>query len=150
MRRLNRGAAACLRELRPHAVTDVTGFGLLGHLHEMLAASGVGGEVWTDAVPVLPDTDRLVAMGEVPGGTRSNLDSADRFTTWHDGIGEASRLVLADAQTSGGLLVAVPPDRARELVARLEHEGETGRIVGRVTPEEVGRIVVRRLEVAAT
>jgi len=82
MRQLNRQGAEVLRDVDPRAVTDVTGFGLLGHLHEMLAASGVDGELWLDVVPILDGTDQLVSMGEVPGGTESNLRAAEAWTSW--------------------------------------------------------------------
>jgi len=144
MRRLNRAAADCLRSAAPHAVTDVTGFGLLGHLHEMLAASGADGELWWTAVPVLDGTEGLIAMGEIPGGTRSNLDSANRWTTWPDDLPESSRLILADAQTSGGLLAAVEPSKVDQLLADLEQQGEKGHVVGTVTRSGEGKIEIKR------
>jgi len=142
MRRLNAAAAGCLRPAAPHAVTDVTGFGLLGHLHEMLEASEVDGELWWASVPVMEGTEQLIGMGEVPGGTRSNLDSANRWTAWPDSIAEASRLILADAQTSGGLLAAVDPENVEELLADLSTSGEGGHVVGRVGDPGSGRITV--------
>lgn len=147
MRGLNRAAAAALRNARPHAVTDVTGFGLLGHLHELLAASTVDAELWADEVPVLAGTATLIARGEVPGGTRANLASAGRWTSWADTLTEPMRVVLADAQTSGGLLIAVPGERAPDAVTALAEAGVQGAVIGRVTGRGGGRIaVVRRRE----
>ncbi len=144
MRRLNRAAAEALRGARPHAVTDVTGFGLLGHLGEMAGASGVEVELWAAAVPVLEGTAALAAAGEVPGGTRANLAHATRFVAWEDELEEVSRLVLADAQTSGGLLAAVGREALADLLSELERRGERAAVVGRVTGWGEGRIRVVR------
>ena len=143
MRRLNAAAAAALRPARPRAVTDVTGFGLLGHLHELLAASRCDGELWLGAVPVLDGTRRLVARGEVPGGSRANLEHAASFAVFEPGIAADDRLLLADAQTSGGLLAAVPADGAGPLLERLHVGGDDGAaIVGRITGPGNGRLRV--------
>jgi cysteine desulfurase len=142
MRKLNGTAAACLRPAGPHAVTDVTGFGLLGHLHEMLAASSVDAEVWAADVPVLAGTERLVELGEVPGGTRANADHARRFTEFSGEVGGTARLILADAQTSGGLLASVSSEELEELVARCASAGVGGVVVGRITGAGTGRIRV--------
>ena len=108
MTTLNRVASTAMVAAGAPAATDVTGFGLLGHLGEMLAG-GVGADVSGDAVPFLPGAEELAAAGVVPGGTRRNLDHAAAFTDFGD-LAEHRRLLLADAQTSGGLLVALPPD----------------------------------------
>lgn len=144
MRRLNAAAAAALREAGPSAVTDVTGFGLLGHLHEMLAASRVDGEVHYSSLPIFPGTRRLMEQGEVPGGTRSNLQHAGAFTTFAPDLAEEERLLAADAQTSGGLLAAVHPDAAPSLLEQLHQGGDTAAaVIGRVTGHGDGRITVR-------
>jgi selenium donor protein len=142
MRQLNLGAAQALRPVRPHAVTDVTGFGLLGHLHELLAASGVAAELWADAVPVLDGTERLVGMGEIPGGTRSNLESAMRWTEWDDSVPDSTRLILADAQTSGGLLAAIRSDDVERVTAGLQEAGPEAAVIGTVTGHGSGEIRV--------
>ncbi len=139
MRQLNRRAATILRDARPHAVTDVTGFGLLGHLHELLHASGADGEIWVDAVPVLDGTIELIRRGEVPGGTRANLIHANGWAHWDDGVGEEPRLVLADAQTSGGLLAAVGREGVSELVLRLEADGLLAAVMPASRSHAVGR-----------
>jgi selenide,water dikinase len=126
------------------AATDVTGFGLLGHLHELLAASGVDGELWSGSVPVLDGTRRLVALGEVPGGTRANLEHAVGFTAFDTAIVADERLLLADAQTSGGLLAAVSADAAGPLLERLREGGDTSSaIIGRITGPGPGSVRVR-------
>jgi selenium donor protein len=142
MRRLNMSAAAVLAGCSPRAVTDVTGFGLLGHLHEMLAASECDGEVWAEAVPVIEGTGRLIEMGEAPGGTRANLEHAGSFTEFGPGVHETIRLVLADAQTSGGLLAALPRMQAKAFLAAWRGERRDAAVIGRVTGHGTGRIRV--------
>lgn len=106
MTQLNSGAAATAVEKRLKAATDVTGFGLLGHLHKMCRASGVGAVIDRAAVPVLQDALDALADGYVPGGSRRNLDWVRPHLTAGPGITEDDLVLLADAQTSGGLLVA--------------------------------------------
>ena len=119
MATLNRAGCEAMLEVGVHAVTDVTGFGLLGHLRNITRASGVGAEIDASAVPVLEAARRYVAEGIAPGGTHANL----RFLAPEIDFGPASReiqLLLCDAQTSGGLLIAVPEARAGALAAALE------------------------------
>ncbi len=142
MRRLNAAAARALRPASPHAVTDVTGFGLLGHLHELLAASETDGEVWAEAAPVLAGTRRLVEQGEVPGGTRANLAHAASFCEFGEGVHETERLILADAQTSGGLLAAVPAPAGKEFLAHWRGDRRDAAVIGRVVGAGGGRIRV--------
>jgi selenide,water dikinase len=123
MATLNRTAADVMRSVGVHACTDVTGFGLLGHLHELAMASGVAARVQAGAVPLLPTVLALIAEGVVPGGTRTNAAFVEGFTTWAGDVAPERRIALVDAQTSGGLLIAVPPDRADVLVAALEAAG---------------------------
>ena len=119
MTTLNEGAAAAARAAGVQAATDVTGFGLIGHLASMLRASGVAAQLRADAVPWLAGARRLAEAGHVPGGTRRNLAAAAEYTTWDPGVDEIERLMLADAQTSGGLLLAVRPDAAHGLLDAL-------------------------------
>jgi selenide,water dikinase len=113
MTTLNARAARAARACGAHALTDVTGFGLLGHLHEICEASGLGAEIDAAAVPALPGALELAACGEAEaGGSRRNAAEAERFTTWADGVPRERRGLLADAMTSGGLLAAVPPGAA--------------------------------------
>jgi selenium donor protein len=142
MRRLNARAADAVRAATPHAVTDVTGFGLLGHLHELLAASSCDAELWAEAVPVIDGTRRLVELGEVPGGTRANLEHAAAFTTFGSEIHPDVRAILADAQTSGGLLAAIPADAVQAFHAAWIGERADAAVIGRVTGPGTGRIAV--------
>ena len=106
-----------------HACTDVTGFGLLGHLRELVNAGAVSAELRFKAVPVLAEAVNLVRQGIIPNGSRRNLDSLREWLDVADGVGEEALLLLADAQTSGGLLIALPADRAGLLKAELVSNG---------------------------
>ena len=143
MTTLNDTAARLAVAHGAHAGTDVTGFGLLGHLGNILRASAVGAEVVFSAVPLFPGVLALAAEGMVPGGTRRNLEAV--VADWDPALSEAERLLCADAQTSGGLLVAVAADRAAPLLADLEASGVPGAaLIGRVMAEPVLRVVRER------
>jgi selenide,water dikinase len=110
MSTLNAEAAETARACGAHALTDVTGFGLLGHLHEICEASGVGAQIDAAAVPALPGALDLAASGKAEaGGSGRNAEDAERFTTWSANVPPERRALLTDAMTSGGLLAAVPP-----------------------------------------
>jgi selenide,water dikinase len=135
MSTLNDGAARAARAMGPavHAATDITGFGLLGHLANMLAASGVSARISAANVPAFDGVRNLIERDAVPGGTVRNLAAADECTTWADELDRADRLLLVDAQTSGGLLIAVDAARVDELVAALRENGTpTQSVVGEV------------------
>jgi len=121
---LNRAAADTMRRFGVHAATDVSGFGLLGHLMEIVRGSGVGARIRASAVPFLPAAEMLAEAGEIPGGTRRNYADASATTTWPATMPEWQRLLLCDAQTSGGLLIAC--DAA---VATAFHSPVVGEIV---------------------
>lgn len=144
MRRLNDAACAAGRAAGAVAATDVTGFGLLGHLRNVLEGSGVAARLEAGAVPLLAGVRALAEAGKVPGGTRKNLARAMEVTAFDDAVPEVLRLLLADAQTSGGLLLLVPPAAAEDLVARLVDEGHAAARIGEVTDHAEGapRIVV--------
>ena len=140
---LNDGAAEAAREAGVRAATDITGFGVLGHLNEMLAASGVAAEIWAGAVPRLVGVRRLAEEGHIAGGTRRNLQAASQTTEFDPALDEVERLILADAQTSGGLLLAVGAASAPALVrALVSHKSLAAAIIGTVTAGAVGTIAV--------
>ena len=141
MTALNREAAAAMTRVGVRAATDVTGFGLLGHLSNMLLQSGVATEIVAKTVPVLPEVSELIAAGHIPGGTRRNLEDLDDRVEFGD-QDETTRLILADAQTSGGLLISVPEARAEELIVLLEAAGPVAAMIGRVTEGTPGTIKV--------
>jgi selenide,water dikinase len=141
---LNRGASEAAREAGVTAGTDVTGYGLLGHLYELAAASGVEAEVWGSEVPVLmPRVRELAAQGVVPGGTRKNLRFIEEHADFADALTPEDRLVLADAQTSGGLLLAVAEDHVSALIQGLKRRGTPAAArIGRLLPGTPGRLHV--------
>jgi selenide,water dikinase len=138
--RLNRGAGAAIHEVAVSAATDVTGFGLLGHLGEMLAASDAGAVLRHSAIAVWDGAERLAADGCYPGGLDSNREHLDGRVT-PEGVGEADLLPLYDPQTNGGLLIAVPPERLAALMEALAAEGERGDEIGEVVAGAGVRVV---------
>jgi selenide,water dikinase len=136
MTTLNRDAAAAARAAGVHAMTDVTGFGLLGHLRELTAASGVAAEIEAEAVPAIDGVLELLADEDeraVAGGTRRNRAHAEEFSTFGSRVSEARRWLVCDAMTSGGLLAALPADRAGEM---------PGEVVGSLVDGPPGTIAV--------
>jgi selenide,water dikinase len=132
--RLNKGACDAVREVGVSAATDVTGYGLLGHLSEMLKASvaPLGAVVRRSAVPVWERAVPLAAEGCYPGGLKSNREYLEGRVV-ADGVGTEDLLPLYDPQTSGGLLVAVPGQRLSEFICSLDEHGAPGVVVGEVT-----------------
>ena len=139
MTRLNAAAARAARRAAGNAGTDVTGFGLAGHLHKVLVASEVSARISLSALPVLPGVDALLAEGFVPGGTHRNLDFVGDALRGGD---ERARLLVADPQTSGGLLVSCAASSAEALVAQLVADGQAAAIIGEVTRGDAGVIVL--------
>ena len=136
MATLNDVAAARARAAGAHAVTDVSGFGLVGHLHELAAASGLAAQLDIGAVPAIPGALALLEDAEaVSGGSRRNRTWAETFATFDADVPEPRRRLACDAMTSGGLLIALPPGRADEL---------GGAVLGRLVPGEPGRVAVGR------
>lgn len=142
MERLNRDASSAMIEVGVHAATDVTGFGLLGHLHEMTSGSRVRARIWYSQVPVLEEARALVRQGAVAGGTARNYEYLQPRVSFN-GLDEGAQIVLCDAQTSGGLLMAVPPERLETLKTALHQRGVNPVAhIGEITREGDGRIDV--------
>ncbi len=130
---LNRAAVEAMEGFDIHAVTDVTGFGLLGHAFEMMAASGTAARISMQRIPLLSQARRLVAEGVAPGGSRNNAKNLRARAEVGDGVSEEDFLLVCDAQTSGGLLVALPEAEAEAYAARCRERGApAGAVVGRV------------------
>lgn len=126
-----------------HAATDVTGFGLLGHLHILLAASGAAARVRARAVPVFDGVRELIERRAVPGGTERNVEAARSFARFADDVDATTGIVLCDAQTSGGLLIAVAADAVASLCAGLEREGApAAAVIGTVVEGPAGVVSV--------
>lgn len=142
MAALNRPAADVMVEVGVSAATDVTGFGLLGHLYEMTRASGVRARIWALQVPVLEEAWSLVRRGVVPGGTQRNRAALDGIVAW-EGVEEEAQVLLCDAQTSGGLLMSIPQDRVDRALSLLrERAVPTAAVIGEVTGPGNGEITV--------
>ncbi len=142
MSRLNNAAAEAMVEVGVRAGTDVTGFGLLGHLHEMTIGSHVHATVWASRVPVLEAARALARAGAIAGGTARNVEYLRPRVTF-ESLDEIDRLILCDAQTSGGLLMAVPRDRLRSLMDALrQRDVDPVAHVGEITEEGDGHIRV--------
>jgi cysteine desulfurase len=143
MAALNREAAEAMAEVGAHACTDITGFGLLGHLREMAAGSGVDVTLSARAVPVLPAAWTFAGADVVPGGTLNNLAYVEAHVTFAPGVSRVAQLILADAQTSGGLLISVAAGRVDALLAALQARGvRDATRIGTVTGPGKGHIVV--------
>jgi selenide,water dikinase len=137
MAQLNAVAGRTMVEAGAHAATDVTGYGLLGHGAEMARASGVRLRLHASCVPILDGVLELIERGFVPGGTRENASAHAGFTSFADDVPPALRLALSDAQTSGGLLIAVPPgERAAHLREALRAGGALAAEIGTVEAGE--------------
>ncbi len=136
MTTLNHEASIAAAAAGTHALTDVTGFGLLGHLHELCAASGVAAEIRAASVPAIEGVLELLGdptEAPIAGGTRRNRDHASEFAAFADQVPEALRWLVCDAMTSGGLLAAVPAERAADV---------PGTVIGRLTDGPAGTIAV--------
>jgi selenide,water dikinase len=142
MSTLNRSAAQAMVAVAAHAATDVTGFGLLGHLHRMLLASGVAARLHAADVPLLVGARELAEAGHVPGGTRRNLADLSGHVTFSPAVDDVARTLLGDAQTSGGMLICVQPDRLDELLAALEGTTPARAVIGSVVEGPPGAITV--------
>ena len=139
----NAGGAAAAVAAGASGATDVTGFGLLGHAGRMAQESGVGLEIVVDDVPVIVGATALAADGVVPGGTGRNLAWIEEWLDIGAGVDELDVTILADAQTSGGLVFGVDPDAADDVVAGLVADGHTAAVIGRAVNGN-GRIALRR------
>lgn len=141
---LNAGASQAALAAGVRAATDVTGFGLLGHLHRMLAASGAAARIDAAAVPLLPDAAELAAAGFVSGGTRANTERMRGFAAIDAAVPAELAVLLHDAQTSGGLLLAAPQAAAPALLTELRAQELPAALVGKVTRGESGHVDVRQ------
>lgn len=145
MTELNRAAGEVIAQHGAHALTDVTGFGLLGHLRNVVAASKVSARVYLDRVPVLAPAWEYVRAGIAPGGTHANHRFLAEFVTYGADLSREEQLILCDAQTSGGLLAAVAPDQAEAVLASLRAASvPDASMIGEIESASPGRIFVER------
>jgi selenide, water dikinase len=142
---LNRAAADAMDGFDVHAVTDVTGFGLMGHTHEMMEASETTAVLSVEGLPLLSQARRLASEGVAPGGSRGNVRNMRARAAFGDGVSEEDVLLACDAQTSGGLLVALPADQAAAYASRCVTLGApAGAVVGRVVAREPTAVRLER------
>jgi cysteine desulfurase len=143
MAELNRKSAEIMLSFPVSACTDITGFGLLGHLKEMTAGSGVEANLHASHVPLLLNVEQLAAAGIVPGGTRNNMEYLSQYVTWDENISEVMKIILCDAQTSGGLLISIPEKSAHELLRKLKAVAISASVIGRISGTGTGHIFVK-------
>lgn len=143
MAALNRTAAEAMVQVGVSACTDITGFGLIGHLHQMMRASGVAARLDARLIPILPTVRELARDAIVPGGARANLDFYGKHVQWNEKVDDVDRLILADPQTSGGLLISVTEKKAEKLVALLQDRKTlAAAVIGTVEEGRPGTITV--------
>jgi selenide,water dikinase len=142
MTTLNKDAAEAMQEVGVNACTDVTGFGLLGHALELAAASGVTLEIGASRVPIIPGARDMASMGMIPAGSFANRKFCERAVTVEDGVDSLLVDLLADAQTSGGLLICVAQTAAEALHQALENRQIPHHEIGGVVASSSGRIRV--------
>jgi len=143
MAALNRDAAEVMAEYPVHACTDITGFGLLGHLAEMVQDSGFGVKIFADKVPLIPETLSYAAMGLIPAGAYRNREFREAMTEFSPNVDRLIQHILFDPQTSGGLLICVEKGKSNDLLAQLRKRGmEASAIIGEVIGEPVGKIII--------
>lgn len=143
MGKLNSTAADVIREFTVHACTDITGFGLLGHLYEMVSAGDITARVFSSKVPVIPNTVEMVRRDVIPGGTDANMDYLKDRVIWDDKVSSILRIILCDAQTSGGLLIATPELNAAEMVKQLRKSGiDHATVIGKIEQWKSSKIFI--------
>jgi selenide,water dikinase len=145
MATLNKRASEIMAEIGVSTATDITGFGLIGHLSEVLVASECRALLHSKNVPFFRDAKRIAGLGRIPGGTKSNEKTYGPYVEWSTDIPDTTGILLFDAQTSGGLVIFVPADRKEKLVSALEMEGILAAYIGDVIEEgasEAKRIIV--------
>lgn len=147
MAMLNKRASEIMLAVGVSTATDITGFGLIGHLNEVLSASRCRATLYAGNIPFFEEAIRLVGMNKVPGGTMANLKNYSRHVMYHESVSETEKILINDAQTSGGLLIFVPGDKKTALIAALEKEGILAAYLGDITEGDAAaatRIFVQR------
>ncbi len=143
MAALNLAASEAMTRVGVNACTDISGFGLMGHLMSMVRGSNVGANIRSGAVPLLPGTRELLGQGAVPGGTQRNLQGVADSVRWQADVTEEEQLLLCDAQTSGGLLISVPSHKTDELLSQLRAAAvPVAVVIGEIIEGPAGKIQV--------
>ena len=130
---LNKSAADIMNSLEVHAATDITGYGLLGHLSEICKGSYVSSEIQVSEIPYINGTSELAEKGIIPKGSKQNFNTSKKYTNFSETISEIGKFILSDAQTSGGLLISLPENQANEYLNRFRNEtGMEASIIGKI------------------
>lgn len=141
---LNKSAAEVMKDYPVHACTDITGFGFLGHLAEMVVDSGYGVKIYADKMPVIPEAYEYARMGLIPAGAYKNRQFRETMIEFDPSVKRVVQDILFDPQTSGGLLISVEKKKAEDLARRLREKGiENASVIGEVLAEPKGKIVVK-------
>ena len=127
---LNKRASEIMLEVGVSTATDITGFGLIGHLYEVLSASNLCAHLYSNHIPFFKEAIRLADLNKIPGGTKANRNSFEIYVKWHKGMSETKKFLMNDAQTSGGLLIFVPEKKKNKLVNSLKKEGILAAYIG--------------------
>lgn len=143
MKQLNKNAALAFSKFPVNACTDITGFGLAGHLSEMTCGSNVDAEIVFKSLPFMKNVKEMALAGAIPGGTYKNLDFYTKWISWNVILSETEKLMFCDAQTSGGLLVSIPEKYSQQVFSELAVQGiENAVVIGRITNQGNGIISV--------
>jgi selenide,water dikinase len=143
MKHLNKNSALAAVEAEASALTDITGYGLLGHLHEMLIDTELSADIFYSNIPFLDNAVAMIEKGAVPGGTKANRSFTKDFTSFADEFSETEKLSLSDPQTSGGLVIAVKEDKMSKLLNLLEGEPAAA-VIGKLKKDNKNIITVSR------
>ena len=140
---LNKSAADIMNSLEVHAATDITGYGLLGHLFEICKGSNVSSEIQFSEIPYINGTSELAEKGIIPKGSKQNFNTSKKYTNFSETISEIGKFILSDAQTSGGLLISLPENQANEYLNRFRNEtGMEAAIIGKIVEKGKDAITV--------
>ncbi len=142
MSTLNKTAAEIMLQYQVHACTDVTGFGLMGHLREMVLNTSMGVQLESEKVKVIPEAHTLALAGYIPGGTINNQKFVAKEVDWPASMSDLQQLILCDAQTSGGLLIAVAANDAQTMILQMQQAGVDAHAIGTFSNAWAGRIQV--------
>lgn len=137
MATLNKRACEIMLEVGVSTATDITGFGLIGHLYEVLSASKCCARLYSKRIPFFEDAVRLADKSIIPGGTIANSKNFSQYVKWGKDVSDTTKILMCDAQTSGGLLIFVPDDKKDKLVSALQKEGILAAHIGDVVSESI-------------
>ena len=140
---LNKSASDIMNALDVHAATDITGYGLLGHLFEICKGSHLSSEIQISEIPYINGTSELAERGIIPEGSKQNFKTSKKYTKFSESISDIGKLILSDAQTSGGLLISLPENQANEYLNRFRNEtGMEAAVIGKITEKGEKTITV--------